>query len=50
MLGVFGCLRGQASFGVGVLGSVMGSPALAICLLQLPNGLINLTMLAWLSC
>ena len=27
VLGVFGCLRGQARSGVGVLGSAMSSPA-----------------------
>ena len=42
-----GCLRGQASYGVGVLGYV-GAQQLSNCLLQLLNGLINPTWLAWL--
>ena len=47
MLGVFGCLRGQAGSGVGVLGSVMSSQ-LSIKPFPLLDGLINPTMLDWL--
>ena len=48
MLGVCGCLRGQGSSGVGVLGSVMSSLASHWAFPQLLDGLINLTVLAWL--
>ena len=52
MLGVCGCPISQANSGVGVgVGVGVGDPtSLAFSLSQLPDGLINPAVLAWLIC